>query len=78
MRQNREESKSKTKVVARDKPHGEEKKKETKSRKQREEVKAAEEKKERDLTLTSVMWVLKSELSHLMREASCTSFIGGA
>ena len=35
-------------------------------------------KKERDLTLTSVMWVLKSELSHLMREASCTSFIGGA
>ena len=55
MRQNREESKSKTKVVARDKPHGEEKKKETKSRKQREEVKAAEEKKERDLTLTSVM-----------------------
>ena len=50
-----EESKSIPKAAARDKPHGEEKKKETKSRKQREEVKAAEEKKERDLTLTSVM-----------------------
>ena len=24
------------------------------------------------------MWVLKSELSHLMRESSCPSFIGGA
>ena len=31
MRQNREESKSKTKVVARDKPHGEEKKKKPKA-----------------------------------------------
>ena len=36
------------------------------------------EKKERDLMLTLVMWVLKLELSHLMRETSCTSFIGGA
>ena len=36
------------------------------------------EKKERDLMLTSVMWVLKSELSHLMKETSCTSFIGEA
>ena len=24
------------------------------------------------------MWVLKSELSHLMKKASCPNFIGGA
>ena len=41
-----EESKSIPKAVARDIPHVEEKKKETKSR-NREEIKAAEEKKER-------------------------------
>ena len=57
-------------------------KKETKSR-NTEEIKAAEEKKkekkERDFNVNvSVMWVLKSELSHLMREASCPNFIGGA
>ena len=33
MRQNREESKSKTKVAARDKPHGEEKKKKKRNQK---------------------------------------------
>ena len=53
--------------------------------KQREEIKAAEEKKKKKrkkkkgiLTLTSVTCVLKLELSHLMRETSCPSFIGGA
>ena len=44
-------------------------------------TKVAEEKKKEKkkwiLTLTSVTWVLKLELSHLMREASCPSFIGG-
>ena len=44
--------------------------------------KAAEEKKkdkkERDFNFNvSVTWVLKWELSHLMREASCPNFIGG-
>ena len=45
MRQYREESKSKTKDVARDKPHG--RKKKYKTKKQREEIKAAEEKKKK-------------------------------
>ena len=52
-------------------------KKETKSR-NREEIKAAKEKKKGILTITLVMWMLKSELSHLIRNVSCPSFIGGA
>ena len=56
-------------------------KKETKSQ-NREEIKAAEENKEnkeRDFNVNvSVMWVLKLELSHLMRKVSCPNFIGGA
>ena len=60
------------------KPHGGEKK-ETKSQKQREEIKATEEKKKKKKKgILTLMWVLKSELSHLMREASCPNFIGGA
>ena len=56
-------------------------KKETKSR-NREEIKAVEEKKEkkkeRDFNVNvSVTWALKSELFHLMREVSYPNFIGG-
>ena len=57
---------------------------ETKSQ-NREEIKAAEEKKrkkkkkKKDFNVNvSVMWVLKSVLSHLMKKASCPNFIGGA
>ena len=54
---------------------------ETKSQ-NREEIKAAEEKKrkkKKDFNVNvSLMWVLKSELSHLMKNASCPNFIGGA
>ena len=55
---------------------------ETKSQ-NREEIKAAEEKKwkkkKKDFNVNvSVMWVLKSVLSHLMKKASCPNFIGEA
>ena len=64
----------------------EKRKKRNQKPEQREEIKAAEEKKKKRkkkkkkgiLTLTSVTCVLKLELSHLMRETSCPSFIGGA
>ena len=78
MRQNRKESKSIPKAAAKAKPHMEKRKKRNQKPEQREEIKAAEEKKKGILTLTSVTCVLKLELSHLMRETSCPSFIGGA
>ena len=57
MRQNREESKSKTKFAARDKPHGEGKKRNQKLETERRNkiYRRKKEKKERDLMLTSVM-----------------------
>ena len=81
MRQNRKESKSIPKAAAKAKPHMEKRKKRNQKPEQREEIKATEEKKKKKkwiLTLTSVTCVLKLELSHLMRETSCPSFIGGA
>ena len=80
MRQNRKESKSIPKTAAKAKPHMEKRKKRNQKPEQREEIKAMEEKKKKKkgiLTLTSVTCVLKLELSHLMRETSCPSFIGG-
>ena len=85
MRQNRKESKSIPKAAARAKPHGEEKKKKPKAGTERRNKscgrkKEKKKKKEKKgiLTLTSVTCVLKLELSHLMRETICPSFIGGA
>ena len=83
MRQNRKESKSIPKAAAKAKPHMEKRKKrnqkpETKRRNKSCRRKKRKKRKKGILTLTSVTRVLKSELSHLMREASCPSFISGA
>ena len=75
---NREESKSKTKAAARDKPHGERNQKSETERRNKSCGRKKKKKKKGILTLMSITWVLKLELSHLMREASYTSFIGRA
>ena len=61
--------------------HMEKRKKRNQKPEQRRNKAAEEkkEKKERDFNVNvSVTWLLKSELFHLMSEASCPNFIGGA